>query len=156
MYVLDYLKKREFHQAANAFKLEAKVPDRPVGESTWVSYCVRHGLIYLGFSLAGVDYPGGFLYEWWVVFWEIFNTRSNQSYSEAAQNYLEVSAPQAPTPHFCQAHFVARGHIPYIGDTCRFKRPSSSSSSCSYSFTSQSSSGKWCLRCCSGHRALLA
>lgn len=40
---------------------------------------------------AGVDYPGGFLYEWWVVFWEIFNTRSKQSYSEAASQYLEVS-----------------------------------------------------------------
>ena len=39
---------------------------------------------------AGVNYPGGFLYEWWVVFWEIFSTRSNQSYSEAAANYLEV------------------------------------------------------------------
>lgn len=42
------------------------------------------------FLAAGVDYPGGFLYEWWVVFWEIFNTRSNQSYSEAAASYLEV------------------------------------------------------------------
>lgn len=34
MYIFDYLKKKDFHQAANTFKMEAKVPDRPVGKLT--------------------------------------------------------------------------------------------------------------------------
>eukprot|EP00798_Chlamydomonas_sp_ICE-L_P028101 gene28101-31209_t len=67
-YIYDYLKKKEYNQTAATFKAEARVPDRPVG----------------------VDYPRGFLFEWWMVFWEIFSTRLSQTFSEAASNYLEV------------------------------------------------------------------
>lgn len=37
-----------------------------------------------------LSYPNGFLFEWWVVFWSLYNTRSNLTYTEAAAMYLEV------------------------------------------------------------------
>lgn len=40
--------------------------------------------------LAAIDAPGGFLFEWWSVFWDIFIARSSDNHSEAAASYLEV------------------------------------------------------------------
>jgi len=41
-------------------------------------------------SLTAIDAPGGFLYEWWSVFWDIFISRTNEKHSEAAAAYIEV------------------------------------------------------------------
>ena len=38
-----------------------------------------------------LSYPNGFLFEWWVVFWSLYNTRSNLTYTKAAAMYLEVT-----------------------------------------------------------------
>lgn len=38
-----------------------------------------------------IDAPGGFLFEWWSVFWDIFIARTNEKHSEAAAAYIEVS-----------------------------------------------------------------
>lgn len=41
-------------------------------------------------SHAAIDAPGGFLFEWWSVFWDIFIARTNEKHSEIAAAYLEV------------------------------------------------------------------
>jgi len=40
---------------------------------------------------AAIDAPGGFLFEWWSVFWDIFIARTNEKHSEVAVAYLEVA-----------------------------------------------------------------
>jgi hypothetical protein len=40
---------------------------------------------------AAIDAPGGFLFEWWSVFWDIFIARTNEKHSENAAAYLEVA-----------------------------------------------------------------
>lgn len=40
---------------------------------------------------AAIDAPGGFLFEWWSVFWDIFIARTNEKHSEVAAAYLEVA-----------------------------------------------------------------
>ena len=37
-----------------------------------------------------IDAPGGFLFEWWSVFWDIFIARTNEKHSESAAAYIEV------------------------------------------------------------------
>lgn len=49
----------------------------------------------LGFELwaceiSAIDAPGGFLFEWWSVFWDIFIARTNEKHSEVAASYIEV------------------------------------------------------------------
>lgn len=41
--------------------------------------------------LPAIDAPGGFLFEWWSVFWDIFIARTNEKHSEVAASYIEVS-----------------------------------------------------------------
>lgn len=40
--------------------------------------------------IAAIDAPGGFLFEWWSVFWDIFIARTNEKHSEPAASYIEV------------------------------------------------------------------
>ena len=40
---------------------------------------------------AAIDAPGGFLFEWWSVFWDIFIARTNEKHSETAASYIEVA-----------------------------------------------------------------
>lgn len=47
------------------------------------------GLILVGLFTA-IDAPGGFLFEWWSVFWDIFIARTNEKHSEVAASYIEV------------------------------------------------------------------
>lgn len=39
---------------------------------------------------SAIDAPGGFLFEWWSVFWDIFIARTNEKHSEPAAAYIEV------------------------------------------------------------------
>lgn len=41
-------------------------------------------------SRSAIDAPGGFLFEWWSVFWDIFIARTNEKHSEAAASFIEV------------------------------------------------------------------
>ncbi|XP_022758640.1 transcriptional corepressor LEUNIG_HOMOLOG-like [Durio zibethinus] len=68
VYIYDYLLKRKLHASAKAFMTEGKVATDPVA----------------------IDAPGGFLFEWWSVFWDIFIARTNQKHSEAAAAYIEA------------------------------------------------------------------
>ncbi|GKV00765.1 hypothetical protein SLEP1_g13401 [Rubroshorea leprosula] len=73
VYIYDYLIKRKLHASAKAFQSEAKVSTDPVA----------------------IDAPGGFLFEWWSVFWDIFITRTNEKHSEAAASYIETQMMKA-------------------------------------------------------------
>ena len=42
------------------------------------------------FYYPAIDAPGGFLFEWWSVFWDIFIARNNEKHSEVAASYFEV------------------------------------------------------------------
>lgn len=61
---------------------------------TWVEYFYRliiTHLIIANTENAAIDAPGGFLFEWWSVFWDIFIARTNEKHSETAAAYLEVT-----------------------------------------------------------------
>ncbi|KAG6389546.1 hypothetical protein SASPL_151017 [Salvia splendens] len=67
VYIHDYLVKRDLKVTAQAFQTEGKVSSDPVA----------------------IDAPGGFLFEWWSVFWDIFIARTNEKHSEVAASYIE-------------------------------------------------------------------
>lgn len=49
------------------------------------------GLVWnFGPEYLAIDAPGGFLFEWWSVFWDIFIARTNEKHSEVAASYIEV------------------------------------------------------------------
>ncbi|GER25030.1 WD-repeat protein, partial [Striga asiatica] len=73
VYIHDYLLKRKLHNSAKAFMAEGKVASDPVA----------------------IDAPGGFLFEWWSVFWDIFIARTNEKHSEAAAAYIETQQIKA-------------------------------------------------------------
>lgn len=52
--------------------------------------------------LSAIDAPGGFLFEWWSVFWDIFIARTNEKHSEVAASYIEVSLWQ----NLCLMNFI--------------------------------------------------
>ncbi|KAK4485854.1 hypothetical protein RD792_008502 [Penstemon davidsonii] len=68
VYIHDYLVKRDLKASAQAFQVEGKVSSDPVA----------------------IDAPGGFLFEWWSVFWDIFIARTNEKHSEVAASYIET------------------------------------------------------------------
>ncbi|KAM7258227.1 hypothetical protein ACFE04_013968 [Oxalis oulophora] len=68
VYIHDYLVKRDLKASAQAFQQEGKVSSEPVA----------------------IDAPGGFLFEWWSVFWDIFIARTNEKHSEVAASYIEA------------------------------------------------------------------
>ncbi|KAG6409643.1 hypothetical protein SASPL_127684 [Salvia splendens] len=67
VYIHDYLVKRDLKKTAQSFQTEGKVSSDPVA----------------------IDAPGGFLFEWWSVFWDIFIARTNEKHSEVAASYIE-------------------------------------------------------------------
>ncbi|KAI3760243.1 hypothetical protein L1987_50636 [Smallanthus sonchifolius] len=73
VYIHDYLLKRKMHTSAKAFMTEGKVATDPVA----------------------IDAPGGFLLEWWSVFWDIFIARTNDKHSEAAASYIGAQQMKA-------------------------------------------------------------
>eukprot|EP00245_Coleochaete_scutata_P005445 TRINITY_DN1898_c0_g1_i1.p1 TRINITY_DN1898_c0_g1~~TRINITY_DN1898_c0_g1_i1.p1 ORF type:complete len:962 (+),score=206.18 TRINITY_DN1898_c0_g1_i1:183-3068(+) len=73
VYIYDYLLKRNLSASAKAFQTEGKVSSDPVA----------------------IDAPGGFLFEWWSVFWDIFIARTNEKHSEVAASYIETQQLKA-------------------------------------------------------------
>ncbi|KAM1851292.1 hypothetical protein ACFX13_015382 [Malus domestica] len=67
VYIHDYLVKRDLKASAQAFQAERKVSSDPVA----------------------IDAPGGFLFEWWSVFLDIFIVMTNEKHSEVATSYFE-------------------------------------------------------------------
>ncbi|KAG9143520.1 hypothetical protein Leryth_015946 [Lithospermum erythrorhizon] len=73
VYIHDYLLKRKLDNSAKTFMSEGKVATEPVA----------------------IDAPGGFLFEWWSVFWDIFIARTNEKHSESAAAYIETQQMKA-------------------------------------------------------------
>ncbi|KAK7276320.1 hypothetical protein RIF29_17459 [Crotalaria pallida] len=69
VYIYDYLVKRDLKATAQAFQAKGKVSSDPVA----------------------IDAPGGFLFEWWSVFWDIFIARTNEKHSDVASSYIEAA-----------------------------------------------------------------
>ncbi|ONM41111.1 Transcriptional corepressor LEUNIG [Zea mays] len=82
VYIYDYFMKRNLQATAKAFQAEGKVSSDPVA----------------------IDAPGGFLFEWWSVFWDIFIARTNEKHSDVAASYIEVSMCAFRCP-FCDQFF---------------------------------------------------
>ncbi len=108
VYIYDYLVKRNLQASAKAFLNEGKVSSDPVGMLSVLPSVVVvvvaailnaniavHGLLVnnCSFGVAAIDAPGGFLFEWWSVFWDIFIARTNEKHSEVAASYIEVKFP---------------------------------------------------------------
>ncbi|WJX17496.1 hypothetical protein P8452_07405 [Trifolium repens] len=79
VYIYDYLMKKKLHNTAKSFMTEGKVSPDPVAKT----------------QNAAIDAPGGFLFEWWSVFWDIFIARTNEKHSENAAAYLEAQQIKA-------------------------------------------------------------
>ncbi|XP_020259884.1 transcriptional corepressor LEUNIG_HOMOLOG-like isoform X2 [Asparagus officinalis] len=77
VYIYDYLVKRNLQETAKAFMAEGKVATDPVA----------------------IDAPGGFLFEWWSVFWDIFIARTNEKHSDVAATYIEMQQQKAAKDH---------------------------------------------------------
>ncbi|EEE53974.1 hypothetical protein OsJ_00592 [Oryza sativa Japonica Group] len=73
VYIHDYLLKRNLQSTAKAFQAEGSVSSDPVA----------------------IDAPGGFLLEWWSVFWDIFIARTNEKHSDVAASYIETQSIKA-------------------------------------------------------------
>ncbi|XP_062214685.1 transcriptional corepressor LEUNIG-like [Phragmites australis] len=73
VYIYDYFMKRNLQATAKAFQAEGKVSSDPVA----------------------IDAPGGFLFEWWSVFWDIFIARTNEKHSDVAASYIETQLMKA-------------------------------------------------------------
>ncbi|KAK4790384.1 hypothetical protein SAY86_017688 [Trapa natans] len=73
VYIYDYLLKKKLNNTAKSFVTEGKVSPDPVA----------------------IDAPGGFLFEWWSVFWDIFIARANEKHSESASAYIEAQHGKA-------------------------------------------------------------
>ncbi|OZJ03101.1 hypothetical protein BZG36_03367 [Bifiguratus adelaidae] len=71
VYIHDYCIKRNFHQAAKAFAMEAQLPqDAPTP----------------------IEAPEGFLYEWWSIFWDLFEARQGMGGSMEAKMFEDALA----------------------------------------------------------------
>ena len=106
VYIYDYLVKRDLKATAQAFQAEGKVSSDPVGkyitnllEFSYNNskksplFCIfspNELYILLALFYIAIDAPGGFLFEWWSVFWDIFIARTNEKHSEVAASYIEV------------------------------------------------------------------
>ncbi|KAJ7950418.1 Transcriptional corepressor LEUNIG [Quillaja saponaria] len=62
--------------------MEGKVATDPVGTE-------QTGYMSFNWPSTAIDAPGGFLFEWWSVFWDIFIARTNEKHSEPAAAYIE-------------------------------------------------------------------
>jgi hypothetical protein len=102
--------KRNLQATAKAFQAEGKVSSDPVGMHLYAS-CLEllfswssNSLCSLSFVksiiyfpqncslfFSAIDAPGGFLFEWWSVFWDIFIARTNEKHSDVAASYIEVN-----------------------------------------------------------------
>ncbi|KAF2583421.1 hypothetical protein F2Q68_00003712 [Brassica cretica] len=92
VYIYDYLVKKKLHNTAKSFMTEGKVSPDPV--AVFVSLGTARFKL-CDYSDVAIDAPGGFLFEWWSVFWDIFIARTNEKHSEAAAAYIEAQQGKA-------------------------------------------------------------
>ena len=72
-YIHDYLLKKGYKDSAASFLQEASIHQEVVP----------------------IDCPGGFLLEWWLIFWDIFNAKNNNQFASMdAKYYMMYHAKQ--------------------------------------------------------------
>ncbi|XP_004296628.1 PREDICTED: transcriptional corepressor LEUNIG [Fragaria vesca subsp. vesca] len=89
VYIYDYLMKKELHATAKSFMNEGRVAPDPVA----------------------IDAPGGFLFEWWSVFWDIFIARTNDKHSESAAVYIEAQQIKAKEQQMQQLQLMRQAQL---------------------------------------------
>ncbi|KGN65390.1 hypothetical protein Csa_019543 [Cucumis sativus] len=85
-YIYDYLLKRKLYTSARSFLAEGKILRDPVA----------------------FDAPGGFLLEWWSVFWDLFIARINPQHSEAATSYIKSQLLKDGDLQLQQQHYLQK------------------------------------------------
>jgi hypothetical protein len=116
-YVYDFLIKSSLPQTAQSFMKEADVPKGPP-TSKIVKRPPQKELLPLAISL---DAPQGFLYEWWQIFWDVFNARTHRGGSDNAQQYYQLQllrqhkehALHNSTTHAVQSHQFGLNQMAY-------------------------------------------
>ncbi|CAK9154431.1 unnamed protein product [Ilex paraguariensis] len=79
IYIYDYLVKRKYNISAKTFQAEAQVSN----------------------NHTAIDAPGGFLFEWWSIFWDIFIARYKRQGTSTAESYNEFAVPSSSAPLIC-------------------------------------------------------
>lgn len=99
-YIYDFLLKSGFNDSANAFFKEANVPMMKNNTRFTDKSLVLANLTLPKTNLT-METQHGFIYEWWQVFWDIFNARTERdSTVNAAQYYHTVSLKQRYENHY--------------------------------------------------------
>ncbi|WZY81678.1 hypothetical protein YC2023_028062 [Brassica napus] len=90
-YIYDHLVKKKLHNIAKSFMTEGKVSPDPVGKKPTFEFqweLTRWSLMCLCcVNDVAIDAPGGFLFEWWSVFWEMFYARTKEKHDESVVEY---------------------------------------------------------------------
>ena len=96
-YIYDHLVKKKLHNTAKSFMTEGKVSPDLVGKKPLAKFMflskvqwelTRWSLICLCcVNDVAIDAPGGFLFEWWSVFWEMYYARTKEKHDESAVEY---------------------------------------------------------------------
>jgi len=94
-YVYDFLIKSSLPQTASTFIKEADVPTDNSNNKT-IKTPPQRELLPLAISM---DAPQGFLYEWWQIFWDVFNARTHRGGSENAQHYYHLQLVRQRKEH---------------------------------------------------------
>ncbi|GAV28479.1 hypothetical protein PMKS-001950 [Pichia membranifaciens] len=86
-YIYDFLLKSGFDSSAAAFFKEANVPIVKNSEKMVDKFYLLNSKASLPKSKMTMDTPQGFIYEWWQIFWDIFNARTNRGSSQNSSQY---------------------------------------------------------------------
>ncbi|KAK9471434.1 uncharacterized protein V1510DRAFT_396914, partial [Dipodascopsis tothii] len=106
-YIYDYLLKHNLHESAKAFSQETDVKVHPISKGPDGSAADafknearrRQGEAAkdgpddentLSRSVGIIDAPEGFLFEWWLIFWDLLFARSNKPASAPAQQFMQA------------------------------------------------------------------
>lgn len=108
-YVYDFLIKSRLPQTARIFVREAEVPvapadphmgaDSPLSPSGYQQFQKDHNLPKLAMAM---DAPQGFLFEWWQVFWDVFNARNQRSLLPLATQFYQLHLMKQREQHDMQ------------------------------------------------------
>lgn len=99
-YIYDFLIKSRLPQTARIFVNEADVPtsqgslssnspggDSQNGRAAYLQFQKENNLPQLAMAM---DAPQGFLFEWWLVFWDVFQAKNNRGSSQMAMQYYQL------------------------------------------------------------------
>eukprot|EP00164_Ancoracysta_twista_P002822 GFYU01003757.1.p1 GENE.GFYU01003757.1~~GFYU01003757.1.p1 ORF type:complete len:311 (-),score=34.91 GFYU01003757.1:464-1396(-) len=120
-YIYDYLTKNGFTRTAACFQTETSIPMNSIA----------------------IDAPGGFLTEWWSVFWDMFTARSAKTQSNLVQNTIPqpsaVRMPQDMTqpPQPSAGAVMRQGGMTHPGFSSGMQQPMSLNTMMSQAMPSQ-------------------